>query len=72
MPFESTFDLDNDCTRVVNHYQITAHKALGWISFYYAGTTTSRLLLDLTDIDLSQLSSNDIKKIVRTAGEKPP
>ena len=64
---ETTYDLPNDLTFVRATGKMTVHDFYEWNTDYYGGTVTSLILWDVSEANLSEISTEDIKNdVIRT------
>lgn len=61
----STRKLKRGLTINIASGTIRAKDIISWISEYYSGAATKQILWDFTDADLSELSSEDISRIIQ-------
>ena len=57
---ETTYDMARDLTIITVTGKMTANDFHQWTASYYAGTTTSLNLWDLTSADLSNIRNDDL------------
>ena len=65
--FESTQETSKELTLAVVKGKVGSNDILDWIANYHSGTVTKYILCDFTEADISEIDTEELRKIAEEA-----